>query len=280
MTEADPAYASFEQKWFAVHPEYAVASVFLAPAQRHRANAFGTLVHELEEAALQPHEPQVTGIKLGWWRNELGSAAAGRANHPVTKQLFADEGARAIDSGSWLQLAETALAASALPAAPDFPALLGQYRDFHAAVADINAALMPAAASEDDIGRNAALWTISHLLRKLPAMARGDESLPLPLDLLARHGLTRSGLAEATPERAALLRDHLDLMARTMTDLTSAPSQRSLYQRVRVRLDRKLIEAARKLPDPLSVIAGDARAGRWSTLWTSWREARDLARND
>jgi phytoene synthase len=278
MTEADAAFSSFEQKWFAAHPEYAVASVFLPPGQRLRANAFGSLVHELEETALQSHEPQVTGIKLGWWRNELASAAAGRANHPITHRLFADEGTRTVAAAAWVGLADAALAASAPPAVPSWPALLGQYRDFHATVARIDAALMPARASEDDIEKNAALWTISHLLRELPGIARAGEGLPLPLDLLARHGLTRPGLAEPTPQRAALLRDHLDAMEQSMAASLHVSSSRSLYQRVRVRLDRKLIAAARKLPDPLSGLGGGMGAGRWSMLWASWREARELAR--
>jgi phytoene synthase len=279
MPEVDAAFSSFEQKWFAAHPEYAVAAVFLPPEQRRRANAFGSLLHELEEAALQPHEPQVTGIKLGWWRNELASAAGGRASHPITRELFADARARTVDPAVWVQLAEAALATSMLPAAPAWPALLGQYRDFHASVARVDAGLMTAAATEQDLNRNATLWTISHLLRNLPAVMHGDEGLPVPLDLLARHALTRAALAEATPQRAALLRDHLDALAGTMDEVLGVPSPRSLYQRVRVRLDRKLIAAARGLPDPLSGLAGDARSGRWATLWTSWREARQLARD-
>jgi phytoene synthase len=274
---ATPAFASFEQAWLDAHPEYAIASIFLPPAQRRGENALAVLVHELGAAA-RLREPQVATAKLSWWRGELAGAVAGQGNHPITRELFADAGVSAVDPALWLGLADAALAQQGNTAAATLPELLGQRAAFHSVVARIEKAL--SGGREADMESNATLWTISELLRELPQIAHGDESLPLPLDLLARHGLTRSGLSAPTPQRAALLRDHLGALAAVSAECVGASSMRSLYQRVRVRYDRRLLAAARDASDPLSCLTEHMRAGRWASLWGAWREARALAREN
>jgi phytoene synthase len=272
---AVPAFASFEQEWLDAHPECAVASIFLPLEQRRRANAFGCLVHELATAA-RLREPQVAAAKLSWWRDELAAAAAGRGNHPVAKELFADDVATAVDPALWPTLAEAALAALGRPAASNLIELIGQRAGLHSAVARIEAAMSPGRVV--DIGANATLWTVTQLLRELPCIALGEDSnLPLPLDLLARHGQTRSSLGAASPQRAALLRDHIEALAAVMAGTLAIPSARNLYQRVRIRLDRSLLTAAVKASDPLAYLVEHLRAARWASLWAAWREARDQA---
>ena len=90
-------FARFEQKWLEAWPENRIVATFLAPAQRPRAHAFGSLIHELSLAAFQIREPQVAATKLMWWREELSAAAFGRPMHPITRALFADEAARETD---------------------------------------------------------------------------------------------------------------------------------------------------------------------------------------
>jgi len=274
---ATPAFASFEQEWLDAHPEYAIASIFLPPARRRRENAFAVLVHELGAAA-RLRESQVATAKLSWWRGELASAIAGRSNHPIARELFADDGASAVDPALWLALADAALAQQGYTAAATLPELLGRLAVFHGVVARIENALSGGRGA--DIGSNATLWTITQLLRELPQIAHGDDSLPLPLDLLARHGLTRSSLSAPTAQRTALLRDHLYALAAVSAECVGASSMCSLYQRVRVRHDRALLSAARKASDPLAWLTEHIRAGRWASLWVAWREARALAREN
>jgi phytoene synthase len=274
---ATPAFASFEQAWLDAHPEYAIASIFLPPAERRRENAYAVLTHELGATA-RLREPQVAAAKLAWWRGELAGAAAGRCNHPIARELFDDDVARAVDPALWLALADAALAQQCNTAAAALPELLGQRAAFHSIVARIENAM--SGGRNADIESNATLWTISQLLRELPQLGHGDDSLPLPLDLLARHGLTRSALSAPTPQRAALLRDHLDALAAVSVGSVAAPSVRGLYQRVRVRHDRLLLAAARNASDPLAYVTGHIRPGRWASLWVAWREAHDRAREN
>jgi 15-cis-phytoene synthase len=270
------AFASFERKWLDAQPENGLVAAFLPAAQRQRTSAFGCLVHELTQTAFHVREPQVAATKLAWWRQELTDAAGGKARHPITLTLFADAPARESDPGLWPALADAALGQFDQPGASTLAIFLEQLEPYYAAVACAEAVLFcPGGAN---IESNAALWTITHLLRELTHLAYTEERLPLPLSLLARHGVTRSGLAEATPERAALMRDYLDELSVEISGALCVAARHSLTQRVRTRLDRELVAAARRAPDPLAYLATHAQAGRWRSLWVAWREARALAR--
>lgn len=270
------SFAQFEQKWFAQFPENRVIAVFLPADKKQRASAFGCLVHELSEAVFHIQEPQVAAAKLSWWAQELGDAQLGAARHPVTRTLFDDPVARETDPALWPALAEGALALLDHPGAGTLEALLEEFEPFHAAVANVESALMCDGAGNVD--SDAALWTCSHLLHDLPRLARGDTHLPIPLSLLARHGITRAGLADATPARTELLRDFLDALRREIAGALGVAAEHSLRQRVRVKLDLALIEKAHAAADPLDYLTTRSRAGYWRSLWVGWREARAAAR--
>jgi phytoene synthase len=269
----DAAFASFEQKWLAAQPENAFVAIFLPADERLRASAFGSLVHELEQAAFHVGEPQVAATKLAWWRQELADAAAGNARHPITKTLFADAQAHAIDPALWPALAGGALTQIDAPPPPLLADSLAQFAPFYDAVAVAEQALM--FGEKRPAGADGTLWTSSHLLRELADPTRFTAHLPL--DLLARYRVSRTDLATATPLRVALLRDYLAaLTAQMHAALAQAPAQ-SLTRRVRTRLDLALATAAHRASDPLAYLTSHARAGRWRSLFAAWREARALA---
>jgi 15-cis-phytoene synthase len=270
------SFAEFEQKWFAEFPENRVIAVFLPAHKKIRASAFGCLIHELSDATFHIKEPQVAVAKIGWWAQELSDASHGGARHPITRALFDDPITRESDPALWPALAEGALTQLDRPGAGTMEALLEEFEPFHAAVAKVESALM--CDGKGNIDSDAALWTCSHLLHDLPRLARGDMHLPLPLSLLARHGTTRSGLVDATPARAELLRDFLGALEREIAGALGVAAEHSLRQRVRVRLDLALIQKARAAADPLSYLTTESHAGYWRSLCTGWREARAAAR--
>src|SRR6478736_7727110 len=109
MPADDAAFASFERKWLEANPEQATVAVFLAPGERRRASAFGSLVHELEQTTFGVREPQVAAVKLHWWRQELVAAAAGAPHHPIARELFDDDRTRSVDQALWSSLIDGAL---------------------------------------------------------------------------------------------------------------------------------------------------------------------------
>ena len=272
---AADGFADFEQKWLQARPENRLVAIFLDPAARRRASAFGTLIHELSRAAFHVHEPQVVAAKLGWWQQELTDAAFGNSRHPITQELFADDVARETDPGLWPALAEGAIAQIERPGAGTLAALIEQLDPFYSAVAAAESALLLDGAGSPEA--NAALWIFSHLLHELPLLGTAAGRLPVPLGLLARHGLAHAALGQASPDRNRLVKDFLDELVLEINGALGVASARTLGLRTRVRLDRELIAGALKSTDPLAYLATHAGAGYWRSLWTVWREARAAA---
>ena len=269
-------FHEFEQKWLEARPENRVVAVFLDAPLRGRAHALGVLVHELALAAFHGREPQAAAAKLDWWRQELAAAAFGHPHHPITQELFAESVARESDPALWPALAEGALAQLHQPGTGTLAALIEQLEPFYGALAAAESALLLGGAGSTEA--NAALWTFSHLLHELPALGSGDGRLPLPLGLLARHGLVRAELAQPSAARNLLIKDFLDELVLEINGALGVASARSLGLRTRVRRDRELIAGALKTADPLPYLARNVRPGYARALLAAWREARAATR--
>lgn len=273
--ENNNALASFAEAWLANHPEQRVVGVFLAPNMRVRAHAFGTLVHELETAAFRVQEASVATAKLAWWQQELAESALGAASHPITQALFADATLRESDPALWPALADGALAQLDAPGSGTLDALLERREPFFGAVARAEDAVLGDGAGNTEA--NAALWTFAHLLHELPRLAHPDRQLPLPLNLLARFAVTRADLAVPSAKRNMLVKDFLDELVLESNGAFGVAAPRTLSLRVRSRLDRRRIAQALRATDPLDWLTRHPYAGRFATLWTVWREARNAA---
>jgi len=267
----DEAFASFEDKWLAANPEQAVVAVFLAPEQRLRAAAFGALVHELQQAAFGASDPQVSSVKLNWWAQELVSAGNGGRRHPITTALFKHEAARAIEPALWAALVSGAFAQVESAPASTQSDTVATLAKFYQPVARLDAALV--ASAESPTPKAAALWIGSHRLRDLANPARVRV---VPLDLLARHQLSRAQLAEPGRQRSGLLRELLQEVRGDIADALIAAPLASPGTRVRALLDLDRIAGALRTEDPAIAIA-EARPSRWRSLWFAWREARRAA---
>jgi phytoene synthase len=276
MSEAQTgAFASFEEKWLAANPEQATVALFQSSDLRLRAAAFGCLIHELEQAAFGLREAHIAEVKIQWWRQELAAAASGAPRHPVSAVLFADPQAAKVGAAHWNELADGALAMLHVGAASDLRSLLSSLSALYTPVAQIEAALFDAPAVQ--VSAAATLWAISHLLLALRHLGDVPERLPVPLDLLARHELTRAALAEPSPKRSELVRDFLGSLAHASgAALADVPSA-LVARRVRGRLDLDLMKLAQRADEPLRELMKQPGDARWKALWWSWREARAAA---
>jgi len=269
MAPEDAAFASFERKWLDANPEQATVAVFLAPGERRRASAFGSLVHELEQTTFGMREPQVAAVKLNWWREELVAATAARPRHPIARELFDDERTRSIDATRWSTLIDGALAQLESAAASALDDSISTLAAFYRPVASLEAAV--SAQENARTEADARLWISAHLLH---SAARPGHGRAIPLDLLARHGLARSALTEPSPAKTALLRDYLGLLRDEIDAALAQAPQASLGRRVRARLDRELAARASAAADPSALLERHPAPRRWRSLWLSWREAR------
>ena len=99
------------QKWRDRWPEWAIADVFIAPAQRLTAAAWFSLLMEWEDLLCQPSEQAIVAVKLQWWQLELSQWSSQRSSHPIAGLLMRFD-------APWQSLAEALDDLAALASVP------------------------------------------------------------------------------------------------------------------------------------------------------------------
>ncbi len=192
------------QKLEARRPELAQQTIFLPAAQRDRIALWYALQDEIEEACFELSEPFIAHTKLGWWAEELERGARGEGRHPLVQAFFDLPAARAADAALWRGLPHAALGLVERELAPgSVEHALSALRPLAFALDQLERALFGGDSAESDIA-------IELLLRRQQRAALGHHAQArLPRNLLARHGLAPSHLAEPDKrtERAAFARD-------------------------------------------------------------------------
>lgn len=270
MPATDPC-ATFEHKWTTAHPEFGLALRFVPAPQRKARSALTCIGYEIEHAAFRLHEPQVAAGKLQWWLEELLAMRAGTARHPLTQALATTLPVANVPSALYQDLIVGALAQRDPEPAPSLDELLHGLLGFYAPLARVEQSLTV----EGDVDTEARIGALSRAFRD--ALGLSDTlaggRLPLPLDLMAHHRLSRVDLASPSAPRTEALRGYFAMLAERMeaidiASLSSVPAATSWHaERVRCR------RAARAF-EPLA--AGEAAINRLpvSTVWAAWRAAR------
>ena len=263
------ACANFVSKWQQREPEMQFAEVFCPVSDKAQFRAWGALLHELRETLFELSDARVSGVKTGWWAEELIGVGQGRQRHPLTAILLG------IDAHG-----RASVAGGTMPGATDAPwsalgrALLDHEANEHraadtgqavalllptaAAVLAVEAAIFRAQASNDAVRSLAVHW----LLQRLPRGLASEDLARIPMHLFARHGLTAAQLA--TGQADALLRDWGRELALAMP--TRVPGA-AFIRRSRHRFDQ--VRLAR-----LASGKGFAEPAVPLTLWRAWRAAR------
>lgn len=246
--------AQFVAKWHRREPEMAQAEVFCAPALRPRYRAWGALVHELREACFELSDPRVAQVKGQWWAEELAGLSAGRGRHPVTSPL-------AGTAADWTGLAQALLDTALDDSRPgDAGQAITRLQPLAAALARVEAAVFEAPHAPEVADAVA----VHLLLQRLPDGLVADDQALLPMNLLARHGLTAAQVAAGEGE--PLLRD----WAAELLAALPAPRQPVLYRRLRTGFDRARLAR-------LAAGRGFEPPGPFATLLRAWRLARAAA---
>ncbi|HEU0152347.1 MAG TPA: hypothetical protein VFQ84_03260 [Arenimonas sp.] len=248
MTPAADPTAHFVDKWHRREPEMALAEVFCPPDARPVFRAWGALLHELREATFELSDARVTVAKTQWWAEELLLVSRGAGRHPVCAALPADL--------PWAALARAVVEQASLDQRPaDAAQALAQVAPLAEAIAAVEAGVHGHAPP-------VAAVSVNLLLHRLPHGLAADDQARLPLNLLARHGVTVAQVAAGQGE--PLLRDWAGELLAALP-WPAAPS--SLYRRLRHGFDRARLRrlAAGRGFDPPPAPA---------SLWRAWRLAR------
>lgn len=268
----DDSFDAYLARWREATPSSAVAWLFLRHAERIRYGGLAALEYEWRRAAHDVREPQVAAAKLGWWREELQRAVEGQSRHPLTQRLFAEARMRAIPLRFWTAPVDAVTASLFASAPADFPA----QRHLAAPLANALAALETRAWFGREAAGERAAGVIA--LTGLVANARALETevghgrSPLPMNLLARHGLTLDGVATDAPPRRAALRDYLADLRRELARAATIPGPLALFRAMELQHDLDALTRALVAPDPLPALRKPAHS--FSGVLKTWRAAR------
>ena len=77
-----------QQKAAASGSSFYYAFLFLPPPRRAAITAFYAFCREVDDVVDEVSDPGVAQAKLGWWRQQVAQAFAGRAEHPALQALM------------------------------------------------------------------------------------------------------------------------------------------------------------------------------------------------
>lgn len=258
--------------WRDAVPSRSLAWLFLRADDRQRCGALAALQREWLKAIHDISEPQVAAVKLGWWREEMQRACAGEASHPLTQHLFADARARVVPEACWVAAVDAALLARDPMPAADFAVQQGVLQPLARAFAALDAGVWFGRATATP--RAVAVTALGLLvadLRALPAEV-GHGRSPLPMNLLARHGLTVAALAHDGEERAAALRDYAGILRQALADAATMEGPLTLFRSVQLYADATDLARAKRAARPLQALA--PRQPGVGVVLKTWRAAR------
>lgn len=270
---SDGSLETWLRGWRAKHPQLEPTWTFLrADPRRNHYIALAVLEQQWRDAVYAIREPQVAAAKLQWWREELQFAQAGAARHPLTQELFSEKRIRALPGAVWEEAMDAAMLALDFAPAADVAAQLAAARPLHGALARIEIALWFGAGVEP--GRAEAVAAVLHadsLLRNFSNEIEYGRS-PLPMSLLARHGLSVAGLSHPSAALNAALGDQMRALRQVLDETDKIAGPLSLLGDLKSRLDRRALRAASASSDPLQAFC--LEQGGLRSLFDAWRAAR------
>ncbi|MDR3448093.1 MULTISPECIES: squalene/phytoene synthase family protein [unclassified Dyella] len=271
---SDTALQSYIDKWLAVQPQQRIALAFVDKNTYPGHIALAALEQEWLAAAYGIREPHVAATKLNWWAEELSGAASSGGRHPLTHVLFDDDRAHAIAAERWVAPVLAAMGQLEEGTAADFPAQVAAGSLLHGAIAELETAWWfgDKASSE----RAARVATLSHMLYSLLRLEEDADRdrLALPMSRLAKFGLSRHELREASTVRNDAVRAQLEDLHQAWRESERLPGPLSAFRGLESRQGKTLVGKARKATDPLDVLRkGQGRQGP-GVAWQAWQAAK------
>lgn len=276
----DTAFDDYLRQWRDANPQCAVAWLFLRPAEQSCFGALAAMEREWLKAVREIREPQVALVKLGWWREEMERAPTGATRHPLTQALFADPRAQRAAPALWLAPVDAAVVQLNQPPAADFAAQCAATLPLAQALAALETAVWfgptVAAARATEV---TLIGLLASALRGLDNEIEHGRS-PLPMSLLARHGLTIDALGSATAERQAACRDYADQLAQRLAATGKLAGPLTLLRAAGCQRDRDGLRRAARAAEPLATLRTPAhKLGNVLKIWRTARTWRGMAEN-
>ena len=171
---------------------------FLNPARRAAITAFYAFCREVDDVVDEVEDPGVAARKLGWWRQEVASAFAGRPTHPVMQALMPHAAAYGIEArqldavidGCEMDLQQSRYL--------DFTGLQRYCHLVAGVVGEVAASIFGRTQAQtiEYAHRLGLALHLTNIIRDVGEDARRDR-IYLPLDEVKRHGVPVADIAQA-----------------------------------------------------------------------------------
>lgn len=265
---------SYLDKWLAACPWQRQALVFVDGGRYPGHLALAAWEFELLACVHRIREPAVAVAKLHWWAQELDAACSGAARHPLTEVLFDQPQAARLPADWWTAPVLAALEQLEQSTAADFEQQLAAVHPLSAALARLENGWWygPEAAFERASGL-AGCGQLLHQLGHL-AEARDRESLPLPMQRLARHHLSRQDLAGDSAGWVLAVREQASDLLLATDEALALAQPLSVFRQLQAHVDRRLMRQLSKGAGHAAIAAAASRTPQWQNLWQAWRAAR------
>ena len=274
MNSAVETWDSYVAKWAA---ERSIRRLLLGFVSDPGTRALLALFHELFEPLWVGREPHVAATKLTWWIDELPRIIDGGGRHPLCQALAADSRSQRLDSAQWQAPARAVMQALQRDTATDFTTQRRAAERLLEPFARLDTWFHFGTGVDFERSRAvASLLFLGQDLTQLPERLN-QACLPLPMQSLARHSLSREDLAGHSAAREAALREYfLDLIQAYKQCHQLAGPLNACWMAEAWHDHRNLQRACRQGREPLqSYIDNRHRLGPRSA-WVVWSAVRSM----
>lgn len=266
-----------------VNPLFRISRVFAPSGLSDRLLPLYALFAALEQLCAQASEAEIKRRKLDWWRSECLDRGPTESDHPILRELTRSGAARHLDRNVLAQLfdnVELRLDGPAPVNAKEFDALCRMTGSPQcmlecAVIANQRAVQAPA---------TAACLGLAQLLRESTGQGSAHRFWWLPLNMLARHGISRSDLekdVDAPPARdlfAEVLQRGRWWPADSRREVEQAAGGLANVRHLAVHAQLQSYVVQRLGGRRPSDYQADVRRVGWGGLLQAWRAARSVSR--
>jgi hypothetical protein len=262
---------------------FRISLLFAPQGISDRILAAHALFSAIEESTSCVSEEDISRRKLAWWYSELLEKEVSESAHPIARLLHTSGARNCIGDSPIGSLLGTALTGLDFSPPPTEAALWDRCRNLFYPRLKMEMAVLEGP-SDDAGGHSLELLAIRggllQLIRESSRMGPGSYGW-LPLNLMARHGLTRTqfcndpGSGQARQVLGDVFHSFREFMMESGADRDDLPAdvlQPHLHLRVHSNMQaRQLFNLQNCSP---SRYHKELQAMRVGLLWSAWREAR------
>jgi 15-cis-phytoene synthase len=181
----------------ATNPLFRISRVFAPVGQAERLLPLYALFAVLEQLCSQWSDLDVARRTLDWWRFECQPGNIERSAHPILRELNRAGACAALDQGALARLFDTTEARLVAAAPADLDGLERLCRCVAEPLYDLELGLCAGLDSAERQAPTACASNgLAQLIRESVAPGRAGSYWWLPLNLLARHGVSRADVGE------------------------------------------------------------------------------------